>query len=51
MDASDNIRLDMITADMHLYWSTHCRHRNHTDCKGRCKICESPCLCDCHRDE
>lgn len=43
----------------HYYWSTHCRHERHAECKARtlnglprkpaqCKTCGSPCICWCH---
>lgn len=38
--------VDVVLPDgKHRYWSTHCRHGNHADCKGSCKICGSPCIC------
>lgn len=39
-------KADVVMPDgVHVYWSTHCRHGNHADCKGSCKICGSPCIC------
>lgn len=41
-------KADVVMPDgKHRYWSTHCRHGNHADCKGSCKICASPCICSC----
>lgn len=53
--------IDIITADgQHTYWSTHCRHTRHRDCRAtelapgvprkpaQCKTCGSPCICPCH---
>ena len=41
-----NSKADVVMPDIgHRYWSTHCRHGNHADCKGSCKICGSPCVC------
>jgi hypothetical protein len=30
------------------YVSTYCIHRRHDECRLTCKLCESPCRCDCH---
>lgn len=35
----------LLPEGVHRYWSTHCRHGNHADCKGSCKICASACVC------
>jgi hypothetical protein len=32
------------------YTSTYCIHDLHEACRRTCKICEHPCLCDCHAD-
>lgn len=32
----------------HVYLSTACYHGQHTDCRQGCKICGTPCLCECH---
>ena len=45
----------------HRYWSTHCRHGHCDACSAtelapgvprrpaRCKHCQAPCICICHR--
>lgn len=38
-----------VTLTTHLYVSTYCQHGLHDDCRLTCKICESGCLCPCHR--
>lgn len=30
------------------YFSTHCLHGHHDQCKGTCKHCPAGCRCDCH---
>lgn len=30
------------------YFSTHCLHDHHDQCKGTCKHCPEACRCDCH---
>ncbi len=45
----------------HLYVSTACQHGHHDYCQretgmlgqkvpARCKFCQAPCLCPCHRE-
>jgi hypothetical protein len=31
------------------YTSTYCIHAHHEDCRETCKVCEGPCLCNCHK--
>lgn len=33
------------------YTSTYCIHGDHSVCKLTCKTCQSPCLCQCHRNQ
>lgn len=33
----------------HLYLSTACTHKQHRECRRRCKFCFAKCRCDCHR--
>jgi len=33
------------------YYSTHCLHGHHDQCKGTCKHCPRPCRCRHHRTE
>lgn len=30
------------------YYSTHCLHSHHDECKVTCKHCEERCKCECH---
>ncbi len=30
------------------YYSTHCLHEVHEECKGTCKHCPQQCQCECH---
>jgi HPt (histidine-containing phosphotransfer) domain-containing protein len=32
------------------YTSTYCIHSHHEACRRTCKICEDPCLCECHTE-
>jgi hypothetical protein len=34
----------LLTAAGH-YYSTHCLHEHHDQCKGECKHCTTPCRC------
>jgi hypothetical protein len=59
----NDVKMDVITADGHVYWSTHCRHYRHDDCRAtelapgvprrpaQCKTCAAPCICTCHTGE
>lgn len=33
----------------HTYLSTYCFHGQHGDCRLTCKICQTACICACHK--
>jgi hypothetical protein len=37
-------------SNTHIYFSTYCFHKECNDCRLACKICESPCICECHKE-
>ncbi len=55
------LKLDvLLPRGRHWYWSTHCRHGEHSACAAttinggprlpaQCKQCHAPCRCSCHR--
>jgi len=44
----DWMRTSRTLASMAHYFSTHCLHDHHDECKGTCKHCPERCRCDCH---
>lgn len=34
----------------HEYTSTACHHGLHEQCRQRCKFCDTPCRCECHKE-
>lgn len=39
--------LELLAGTAH-YYSTHCLHGAHDQCKGTCKHCPAACRCICH---
>ncbi|MGH3447219.1 MAG: hypothetical protein ACRDQA_22715 [Nocardioidaceae bacterium] len=48
--ATDRVRVEAGIAAPH-YTSTYCMHGQHGRCRLTCKVCGSPCRCDCHQKE
>jgi hypothetical protein len=54
IDEVERLRAELARRDEQIarlwphYTSTYCIHAHHEACRRTCKICEDPCLCDCH---
>lgn len=47
--ANFEIELEAQTADfLPHYFSDYCFHGDHHRCRPTCKVCDAPCLCECH---
>lgn len=38
-----------VSQNQHQYLSTYCLHGACSDCRLSCKICQSLCVCGCHK--
>jgi hypothetical protein len=52
-DLNSDLHYEVIAAQLAELWphytSTYCIHAHHEDCRETCKVCDEPCLCECHK--